>query len=161
MNWKRPRLIGVGSAILSALFAGISIYFAIIFRFAGGPSNPALTTDQILACLTLTVTLVGLVVAVAAIGIGVAAVFGFGELRQLVTRKTDETFLTIIYKLRQKGQIGDVEAFELRQLIENNDETIQESPNADEESKLVTQAEPYPQKGATNGDPHNAGPKNT
>ncbi|MDE3162120.1 MAG: hypothetical protein KGL64_02575 [Acidobacteriota bacterium] len=161
MNWKRPRLIGVGSAILSALGAGISIYFAIVFRFAAGPSNPTLTTDQILACLTLTVTLVGLVVAVAAIGIGVAAVFGFGELRQLVTRKTDETFLMIIYKLRQKGQIGEVEAFELRQLIENNDTTIQESQNADEESKLVTQAQPYPEKGDSNGNHNNAAPTST
>lgn len=161
MNLNRPRLIGVGSAILSAVFAGISIYFALVFRFAARPSSPALTTDQILAALTLVVTLAGLIVAVAAVGIGVAAVFGYGELRQLVTRKTDETLLTIIYKLRQKGQIGDVEAFELRQFVENPEVTIKESQTEAEESKHMTEAEQYPKKGDTDGDHNDAARKGT
>lgn len=156
MNWKRPRLIGVGSAIISALFAGLSIYSAIAFHFAVGISGPGLSTDQILSALTVAVTLVGLIVAVAAIGIGVIAVFGFGELRQMVTRKTDETFLAVIYKLRQKGQISDVEAFELRQLLENADIPVRESPNSSEESKLVTPAQQYPEKGADNGNRNDA-----
>lgn len=156
MSWKRPRLIGVGSAILSALFAGVSLYFAIVFRFATGIlGSPTFTVDQVLAALTLTVTLVGLIVAVAAIGIGVIAIFGYGELRQLVTRRTDETFRAVIYKMRQKREISSIEAAELLQLIDSQDTRPAESGSEPTESKEMTEAEPYPQKGAGDGKPDN------
>ena len=69
--------LAVLGAVLSLAFAFISLYFALTFHFATkllGASQ--FTVDQVLASLTLVVTLVGLIVAITAIGVGFIAVFG-------------------------------------------------------------------------------------
>ncbi|HEX4039187.1 MAG TPA: hypothetical protein VHX37_14110 [Acidobacteriaceae bacterium] len=150
VNWKRPGLIALFGAVASAFFAGLSFYFAYVFRFAVSLESPPLTTDQILSALTLVVTLAGLLMAVVAIGVGAAAVFGFGELRNMVSRRADETLLTVVSKLRKRGDISAIEASELFQLLDNQDDRIESVAEA-AASKAMTSAELYPEKGVDDG----------
>jgi hypothetical protein len=115
---KPPSWIAVCCAALAAAFALVSFYFAITFRFAAGlQGSPTFTVDQILAALTLMVALVGLIVAVAAIAIGIVAVFGYGEIRQIASRRTDELLKKVIGSLRKRREITAAEAKELWQAV--------------------------------------------
>jgi hypothetical protein len=117
---KPPNWIAVWCAALAAVFAVVSIYFAIVFRFAVGvQGSPTFTVDEILAALTLMVALVGLIVAMAAIVIGIVAVFGFGEIRQIVSRRTDELLKKAIGTLRKRREITASEASELWQAVQD------------------------------------------
>jgi hypothetical protein len=113
-NW-----IAVCCVVLSIASAGASLYFAVVFRFAVGLQGPpTFTGDQILASLTLMVGLVGLIVAVAAVAIAMIAVFGYGEIRQIASRRTDELLKNIIGSLRKRREITASEAAELWQGIQ-------------------------------------------
>jgi hypothetical protein len=125
----------------AAFCAAVSAYFAYEFRFATamtGTLAPVLTTDQILAVLTITVGLVGLIVAVAAIGIGIAAVFGYAEIRQIATRQAEILLKKIIDKLRKRGDLTSGEASLLRQCIEDEELTENEASTAGEASNTGT-----------------------
>ena len=141
-------------AALSVVGAGISFYFAIVFRFAVGiQGNPTFTSGPDTASLTLMVTLVGLLVAVAAIAIGIAAVFGYGEIRQITTRRTDELLTRVIGRLRKRSEIIMSEAKGLLQMLQ--EESLEEfepepalvrssSLNQTQETETPDATEEYP-----------------
>lgn len=121
MRLRPASWIAVCSAALALAFAIVSFYFAMVFRFAVGfQAPPAFTVDQILASLTVMVALVGLIVAVAAIAIGILAVFGYGEIRQIASRRTDVLLRNVIGGLRKRREITASEAKELWQGVQGD-----------------------------------------
>ena len=136
-------------AALSFAFALVSIYALIVFRFALGVQDaPTFTVDQILAALTLMVALVGIIVAVTGIGIGIIAVFGYGEIRQIASRRTDELLKKVIGTLRKRREITASEASELwqavqdEQLAEFEPEPATPGPHKQEASSRAREGEP-------------------
>jgi hypothetical protein len=115
---KKTSYVGWGAAGLSALCCLITVLAALHVWYATDLSGPSLTTDQILACLTLVVTLVGLLVAVAAIAIGAAAIFGYAELRTMTFRKTEEQLRKIIDRLQTTGELPEATARVIRESID-------------------------------------------
>jgi hypothetical protein len=133
---KSPNWIAVCGAALSLAFAIVSLYFAFAFHFAVGlVGSPTFSVDQILAALTLMVGLVGLIVAIAAIAVAIVAVFGYGEIRQITSRRTDELLRKVILSLRKRGEISSLEARTLLQGIEDEELAKSEPPAAGTASK--------------------------
>jgi len=116
--------------VASAFFAALSVYFAFTFHFATKLlGSPAFTVDQILATLTLTVGLVGLIVAIVAVGIGIAAIIGYAEIKQITSRKADELLRRVIDRLRKRGDLSSGEAQLLRQFIDDEEVGEGEPPS--------------------------------
>jgi ABC-type multidrug transport system fused ATPase/permease subunit len=139
---KSQGWIAICGAVLSFAFAIVSLYFALEIRFGTQLlGSSTFSVDQILAALTLMVGLVGLVVAVTAIAIAIVAVFGYGEIRQLASRRTDELLRKVIYSLRKRGDISSIEARNLLQamneeeLAENEPKTVDATSNGEEKEK--------------------------
>ena len=133
---KSTGWFAVIGAVLSLVFAFISLYFAFTFHFATkllGSSE--FTVDQVLASLTLVVALVGLIVAITAIGVGFIAVFGYGELRQITTRRASEVLRKTVYSLRKRGEISAVEARTILESLEDEELVENEPPSAVPASK--------------------------
>lgn len=148
------------SCLVSIACAVLSVYCTIVYRFAVNPLGPtALSTDQILAALTLMVALVGLVVAVTGVGAALAAIFGFTEIRNITSRRTDEVVRKVILNLRKRGDITSLEAKTLLQSL--SDEALSEieaaisadASKGEEKEKDESALKKYP-------DPAGAGGKN-
>lgn len=152
------------SACVAVLACCLSAYFALVFRFGTTLTTGSLTTDQILACLTLVVTALGVLVAVAAIGTGVVAFFGYGELRQGTHQKLQEHIIQIIATLHKSGDLDSATSRILMEtlapdrvmLFREKVETAQtaEASNTLEEKSSQTGgiARRYPRKGGKDGD---------
>jgi len=160
---KNIKWIQVGCLFFSILFAGTSAYFAFEFHFSSGLwGNPAFTVDQILATLTVTVGLLGLIVAVIAIVIGAAAIFGYAEIRQITRRKTEDVLRNVIAELVKRNEISHATGQVLLQQVYEvpvdtgsldpgpisvnrlNSEESTRGTQASENSSMVEGAERYP-----------------
>jgi hypothetical protein len=161
--WKALTVV---AAFIAVIACCLSAYFALVFRF-GTPltTGSSLTTDQMLACLTLVVTAVGVLVAVAAIGIGVVAFFGYGELRQGTHQKLQEHIVQILKTLHKSGDLDSATTQILMETLAPDRVIIfregAESAHPIEASKAVVEeipsqtggiARPYPRKGDKDGD---------
>lgn len=119
---RRPTWVVTCCTLIAVLSAFASAYFALVFRFSfeiGGA--PTFTVDQVLAALTLLITLLGVMVGVGGIVIAVVAVFGYGEIRQIAARRTTETLKNVVGTLRKRQEITASEAQELWEGIEGDD----------------------------------------
>jgi hypothetical protein len=161
---KRWNWVTAGFAAIAAICAAISFYFALVFHFATGLlGSPSFTVDQALAALTVTVTLVGLLVAIAAIGIAIAAIFGYSEIRQITSRKTDQILRGVIIKLRKNKDISSIEAQLFMEMLVEEDITENEPKSSTAKSNVVEESDSQksaqvegtkkypPQEGVDNG----------
>ncbi len=161
--WKA---LTIAAAFIAVLACCLSAYFALVFRFGTTlTTGSSLTTDQILACLTIVVTVLGVLVAVAAVGIGVVAFFGYGELRQSTHQKLQEHIIQIITTLHKSGDLDSATSRILMETLApdrvmvireeaESAQTVEASKTEKEEIPSQTGgiARPYPRKGVKDGD---------
>ena len=131
---------GVGLCALCCLITvGVTLHVWFAVRLEGN----ALTTDEILACLTLIVTWVGSLVAVAAIGIGAAAIFGYAELRTMTFRKTEDQLRKIIDRLQATNDLSEATARILQESIEVEPAAAEHPVSRATRSKSGTQVDTH------------------
>lgn len=105
----------LGTPIVSIAACCLSVYFAVAFRYGTTIGRSSLSTDQMLASLSVIITALGVLVAVVAIALGSMAVYGYQELRQSTHQKLEDHILQIIDKLRDNG---DLDSASSRALLE-------------------------------------------
>jgi hypothetical protein len=110
---------GMGGVILVVCFicAGLSVYYARMAAYASAPKAVQLSLDQQLSAISINVTILAGIIAVAALSIGIAALIGWGELRNMLLRKAEDDVLKIIRKLQKDGEITDATASVLAEAI--------------------------------------------